>query len=73
MGFFYNTKCVAVSILHSYECLCNIHFFIVTRPRNRKTKTFKGDFINPDFKGLKQFLFLILDKIHQNHNLHQKV
>lgn len=45
---------------------------MVTRPRNRKTKTLKGDFINPDFKGLKQFLFLILDKIHQNHNLHQK-
>lgn len=47
---------------------------MVTRPRNRKTKTLKGDFINPDFKGLKQFLLLIhvLDKIHPNHNLHQK-
>lgn len=29
---------------------------MVSRPRNRKTKTLKGDFINRDFKGFKQFL-----------------
>lgn len=25
---------------------------MVTRPGNRKTKTLKGDFINPDFKAI---------------------